>query len=353
MPFERPSLSQIQERIRADIRSRLPGAQPEVRRSLLGVLADIEAGGIHGLYGYLDYLSKQLFPDTAESEYLRRWARIWRVTPAVAAAATGDVALAGNNGVVIPQGTRLQASGSAEYRTDEAVSIAGGTATVSVTAQAAGEAGNLVGGTELQLVSSLAGVEGTATVVAGGLTGGADAESDERLRQRVLERIQNPPHGGSEGDYIQWALEAHPDVTRAWVYPNEMESGSVTVRIMTDEATADGIPTQEVLDAVYAYVESERPVTAVPYVVAPVAVPLDLQISIVPDTQDVRDRVEGAVRDFLRQDVEPGSTIFLSQLNGVIYIAAGESRHTLMSPVADIAHASNEIATPGVITWGV
>lgn len=351
MPFVRPSLNQIQERIRADIRSRLPGAQPELRRSLLGVLADIEAGGIHGLYGYLEYLSKQLFPDTAESQYLRRWARIWRVTPAEATASTGNVTFAGNNGVTIPQGTRLQAS-DAEYQTDEAVSIAGGTGTVSVTAETAGEAGNLASGAELQLVSSLAGVEGSATVAVGGLTGGADAESDERLRQRVLERIQSPPHGGSEDDYIQWALEAHPDVTRAWVYPNEMESGSVTVRIMTDEATADGIPTQEVLDAVYAYIEGERPVTAVPYVVAPVAVPTDLQISLVPDTQEVRDRVESAIRDFLRQEVEPGTTVYLSQLNGVIYIAAGESRHTLTSPVADITHATNEIATPGVITWG-
>mgnify|MGYP000150302841 CR=1 FL=1 len=132
-----------------------------------------------------------------------------------------------------------------------------------------------------------------------------------------------------------------------------MESGSVTVRILTDEATADGIPTQEVLDTVYAYIEGERPVGAVPYVVAPVAVPLNLQISIVPDTQEVRDRIESAVRDFLRQDVEPGTTVYLSQLNGVIYIAAGESRHTLISPVADITHATNEIATPGVITWGV
>ena len=133
-------------------------------------LADIEAGGIHGLYGYLDFLAKQLFPDTAESEYLRRWARIWRVTPAEATAATGEVTFAGNNGVAIPQGTRLQASDGAEYRTDEAVSIASGTATVSVTAQASGEAGDLAAGTELQLVSSLAGVEGAATVAAAALS---------------------------------------------------------------------------------------------------------------------------------------------------------------------------------------
>lgn len=353
MPFERPSLSELQERIRADIRARLPGAQPELRRSLLGVLADIEAGGIHGLYGYLDWLARQLFPDTAESDYLQRWARIWRVPEAEVTAATGDVTFTGNNDVVIPQDTRLQANDGAEYLTDAAVTIAAGTATVAVTATETGEDGNQDAGTELQLVSSLSGVEGTATVGAAGLTGGTDPETEERLRERLLARIQRPPHGGSEDDYIQWALEGHPDVTRAWVYPNELESGSVTTRIMTDEATADGTPTTTVVDAVLAYIESVRPVAAVPYVVAPVAVPLDLQITIVPDTQTVRDRIELAVRDYLRREAEPGATIYLSQLNGIIYIAAGESRHTLVSPVADVTHLTNEIATPGVITWTV
>ena len=125
MPFERPSLSELQERIRADIRARLPGAQPELRRSLLGVLADIEAGGIHGLYGYLDFLATQLFPDTAESEYLQRWARIWRVPAVDPTAATGDVTFVGNDDVVIPQDTRLQAKSGSEYLTDEAVTIVG------------------------------------------------------------------------------------------------------------------------------------------------------------------------------------------------------------------------------------
>lgn len=351
MPFERPSLSELQERIRADIRARLPGAQPELRRSLLGLLADIEAGGIHGVYGYLDFLAKQLFPDTAESDYLQRWVRIWRIPAVDPTAATGDVTFAGNDDVVIPQDTRLQAKSGAEYLTDEAVTIVGGTATISVTATETGEDGNQDAGTELELVSSPSGVEGTATVGAEGLTGGTDPETEERLRERLLARIQRPPHGGSKDDYIQWALEGHPDVTRAWVYPNEMENGSVTTRIMTDEATADGTPTTEVVDAVLAYIESVRPVASVPYVVAPVAVPLDLQITIVPDTQTVRDRIELAVRDFLRREAEPGSTIYLSQLSGIIYVAAGESLHTLISPVADVTHVTNEIATPGVFTW--
>lgn len=351
MPFERPSLSELQERIRADIRARLPDAQPELRRSLLGILADIEAGGIHGLYGYLDFLAKQLFPDTAESDYLQRWARIWRVPPVDPTAATGDATFAGNDDVVIPKDTRLQANSGAEYLTDDAVTIVDGTATVSVTATETGEDGNQDADTELELVSSLSGVEGTAIVGSEGLTGGTDPETEERLRERLLARIQRPPHGGSRDDYIQWSLEGHPDVTRAWVYPNELENGSVTTRIMTDEATADGTPTTEVVDAVLEYIESVRPVASVPYVVAPVAVPLDLEITIVPDTQTVRDRIELAVRDYLRRETEPGSTIYLSQLNGIIYVAAGESRHTLVSPVADVTHETNEIATPGVFTW--
>lgn len=350
MPFERPSLAELQERIRADIRARLPEARPEVRRSLLGVLADMEAGSVHGLYGYLDWMSRQIMPDTAEQEHLERWAGIWGVPRRDAAAATGEVVITGADGTVLPEGTELQARDGTEYLTDEAAEIDGGEATVAVTAVEPGEGGNREADAELSLVSPVSGVDSVVTVGEDGLTGGANREGDARLRDRVLDRIRRPPHGGARNDYATWALDAHPEVTRAWVYPHEIGVGTVTVRIVTDDLE-DPIPTQGVVDAVQAYIDERRPVTAEVHVVAPIAVPLDLTISIDPDTEAVRDRITAAVRDHLRRRAEPGEPLFLSQINGEIYVAAGDSVHELQSPTSDQSYGTGEIAVMGEITW--
>ena len=350
MPFERPTLNELKERIRADIRVRLPDAKPELRRSLEGVLADIESGAVHGLYGYLDWLARQLMMDTAEAEQLERWAGIWGITRSPATAAAGDVVFTGTNGATIPAGTAVQASDGTQYTTDAVGTIDAGTATVAMTASETGVEGNQDAGTELTLVSPVTGIDSTATVDAGGLTGGADLETDSRLRERLLLRVRRPPHGGAKADYKQWALEAHPDVTRAFVYPHELGIGTVTVRIMTDDLV-DPIPTQAVIDAVQAYIDERRPVTAEVHVVAPVAVALDFTISITPDTAEVRDRIEEALKDHLRLKAEPGGTLYLSQLNGAIFVAAGESPHDLQAPIADQVYNTGEIAVMGAITW--
>ena len=59
-----------------------------------------------------------------------------------------------------------------------------------------------------------------------GIGGGADVESDEDLRARVLFRKRNPPHSGSKSDYIAWALEV-PGVTRAFVSPFKTQDGQI------------------------------------------------------------------------------------------------------------------------------
>ena len=77
------------------------------------------------------------------------------------------------------------------------------------------------------------------------MTGGVEAENDDDLRARILQRIQNPPMGGAQADYVTWAL-AVPGVTRAWAAP-EQGIGTITVRFLMDELRADddGWPTAD------------------------------------------------------------------------------------------------------------
>ncbi len=348
MSFDRPDLTTLLDRAKSDIESRLEGADAGLRRSVLGVLATMHAGVTHGLYGYLDYLSAQLMPDTAEIEYLDRWAGIWKIARTPAAKATGTALFLGTSGAELPAGTLLRRADGVEYEITADTMLFSGEASAPVRARVSGASGNADAGAKLSLSSPVAGVQSVATVVA--CSGGADAETDASLRTRLLARIRQAPHGGADFDYAAWAL-AVPGVTRVWVSPLELGAGTVTVRIMTDETTDDGIPTGESVSLVQAALDAARPVTADLTVAAPIAVPLNPGIWVAPDTSAVRTAVQAELLDLLRREAQPGGTILVSHLREAVSIAAGENDHSLVSPAADVANATGEIAVLGTINW--
>jgi uncharacterized phage protein gp47/JayE len=354
MSFQRPTLQEQIDRAMSDIESRLPGAQPRLRDTVLGVLARLRAESAHDLHGHLDWNARQILPDTADADSIDRQAE-WRagLTRLAAVAATGSVSFTGTNGAVIPAGTQLQAASGEIYTTDAEATIAAGTATAATTAEVAGAAGNQAAGVALPLLSPIAGVNSQATVAAAGLTGGADAETDERLLSRLRDALRTPAQGGSRANYATWALAAHPDVTNAWVQENAMGAGTVTVRVMTYGATANGIPTQTVLDAVFAYIDARRTAGMKGlYVVAPIADALNFTISgLNPSTQAVRDAIEAELKDLLAREAEPAGTIYLSHIREAISIAADEFNHALTAPAADVVSAAGHISVMGVITW--
>ena len=115
MPFNRPPLDLLIARSAASMQSRFPGTDAVLRRSLTGIVARMSAGTEHGLYGYLDWLARQLMPDTAEEEHLERWASIWGVSRKAAGHASGDVSITGTPGAVLPEGTICLRSDAVRY----------------------------------------------------------------------------------------------------------------------------------------------------------------------------------------------------------------------------------------------
>lgn len=349
MPFARPSLTDLIDRAAADIEAGLPGADARLRRSNLGVLARMHAAGVHGLYGYLEWLARQLMVDTAETVFLDRFAGIWGVLRRPAAFASGNVTVAGTDGVVVPAGTQLQRSDGVAYATAADATVVGGVAVLPVAAVDAGAAGNAGPGTQMTLVQPISGLAGTGVVAAGGITQGAERETDEALRARIEARIQQPPMGGSAADYVAWALEV-PGVTRAWCYPLENGVGTVVVRFVRDD-DASMIPDAAEVATVQAYIAERRPVTAQATVLAPTAVALDMTIQLTPNTAAVRTAVQAELADLLRREATPGGTILLSHLREAISVAAGETNNVLVTPTADVTRTAGQITVLGTITW--
>lgn len=352
MPWPRPTLAEVDARLAADVESRLPGLDPQLRRSFVGALVRSVAGAHHELYGYLDWISRQVFPDTADADELARWAVIWGLVRGAAAAATGSLTVTGADGSIIPAAARWRRGDGAEYEATAEATVAAGTAAVSVRAVVAGAAGNAGSGTRLTLVSPVAGVVSEAVVADAGVGGGSDAESDDALRARLLARLRAPPDVGTAADYVHWARSAHPSVTRAWARANTPALGQVTVYAMTDGATSNGIPGAGTLSVVRGYIAARRPLTADVTVSAPTPTPLAVTIrSLTPDTPAIRAAIEDEIADLILRDSEPGGTIRISRLREAISGAEGETDHTLAAPVADVTHTAARIAVAGVVTW--
>ncbi len=352
MPFVRPTLQELIDRIQSDLTTRLTLAGVVLRRSVVYVLARVQAAAAHLLHGHLEFLANQLFPDTSEVEFLERHASIFGLSRLAATYAVGLITVSGTNGTEIPAGTVLQRADGVSYTVNALVTIASGTATPTVTAVDAGDNGNAAAGVSLTFASPISGANAQAPVAGGGLVGGADIESDDGLRARLLTRLAQPPHGGTATDYITWAKEV-AGVTRAWVFGQEAGAGTVTVRFVRDDdgAGAAIIPDAGEVAAVQAYLDARRPVTATVYAAAPIADVLNFTIHVAPDTSVNRANVQAELEDFLRRDASPGSTTLLSQIRVAVGLAAGVTDFSVTAPAADVTHATGHMATMGAITW--
>lgn len=349
MPFDRPTLPELIDQGASEIESRLPGVLARVRRSLVGVINRVLAGGLSALYKYAEFLNRQTWPDLADAEYLDGHGSRWGVTRNAAVAATGTVRFTGVEGTAIATGTIVQRADGQQYATTTDGLIAAGQALVPAQGLTAGQDSNASINIALTLSSPLLGITSSA-IASTALAGGADVEDDEAYRVRILARIRKPPQGGREDDYIEWAKQVS-GVTRAWVYPEEQGPGTVVVRFMRDDDIAGAIPDAGEIATVLSYIDVLRPVTASVAVVAPVAVPLNFTIELTPDTPSARASVQAELTDLIRRESLPGGTILLSHIREVISTAAGETDHTITVPAANVPHTTGQIATMGVITW--
>lgn len=332
MPWTTPTLDEVRKQGRDYITARLHSAAM-IPNSVLRVLSDANAGLAFLVLLYIDWLSRQFLPDTAETEWLDRQAAIW--LPAngrkPATFASGSATMTGIPGVVVPQATQLTSASAQDlYETTNQITVGVAETPVNVRAIDPGASGNLEQGASLSFVTAIAGIDSAAVVV--DMTGGVDMETDGALRARVLERIREPPMGGDASDYEQWAKQV-PGVTRAWCAPLEMGIGTVTLRFMMDDLRADngGFPTGEDIETVAAYLDARRPVAIKDFfVVSPIPQAITFTISNLDiDDEATRESIETSVEIMLMGRAAPGQEIYRSWIDEAVSQAVGEDHHDL------------------------
>jgi len=359
--FNIPSIPDLGSRIRNAFRAYLPGTDAFIEPNNLSIAGKTFTLVMFEAYQRLGFLYKQMFASTADGDHLEfRHAADYGIVRKPATAASGLVTLTQvtPGAQTVAAGLVLVRDDGTLYATLDSAVMSAGTASVAVRAQIGGAATNAPAGSSLTIdqTSGVPNLLDVAIVGTGGLGGGADAEADEELRARVLLRKQAPPRGGNAADYIRWALDV-PGCTRAFVSPFVPNVDGVTVFPLFDDTRVNGIPKSEDLDAVLAYIEPLRPITADVFVAAATPYPIDVGVSgLVPDNARVRGAIQATLNAIIR-DRCPLSTaadpfvLPRAWIDEAVSRATGEQRHTLTAPLTDLTIPAGNLPVPGALTF--
>ncbi|EAQ6128960.1 baseplate J/gp47 family protein [Salmonella enterica] len=249
--------------------------------------------------------------------------------------------------VLIPAGTRVSASDSVVFTTDEDTTLPAGSAQVSIhaTCTLPGLAGNDWQPAQISnLMDDIGDGSLDFTVTNPSVsTGGTDPESDDHLRERILLAPESFSNAGSRGAYRFHAMSAHQDIVDVAVV--RPEPGTVELYPLMSY----GLPDQNLLDLVTGICSDEkvRPLTDTVQVKPPVKVDYSISASIrVYDDQDmelVMKRADSAIRGWVaRQSSRLGMDIIPSQISAALSVP-GVYRVTLTLPEERVL-ADNEWA---------
>lgn len=251
-------------------------------------------------YIELGLLLDKGFADTAYGEYLDRRVAEMGVIRKGAVKATGSITFTGTDGATIPKGSRVSTDSidAVYFVTLEDAVISDGTATVKAEAEVGGIDGNVTASAIRLVIGDYVGV--TQVTNTSPFVGGVDAESDEALLQRYLDRISKPSTSGNVYHYEQWAKEV-AGILDAKVYPVWNGNGTVKVILLSSNMTA---PTPEKVQEVTKHIEANRPIGAAVTVEAAAEVKINVNVTLSLDDgyekEAVKAQVEAKLRDYLK-----------------------------------------------------
>ncbi|MBJ8670235.1 baseplate J/gp47 family protein [Citrobacter koseri] len=346
--FARPELPQLIATIRSDLLTRF---QQDVvlRRMDAEVYARVQAAAVHTLYGYLDYLARNMLPDLCDEDWLYRHARIKRCPRKDAVAASGFARWDGISGTpTLPAGTQIQRDDQVTFTTTQTVTASDGLLRVSVVADVAGSAGNTDDGTALRLGTPVSGIPSTG--YADTLNGGDDVEELETWRARVMERYYWTPQGGADPDYVIWAKEIAV-ITRAWTFRHYQGIGTVGVMVATSDP-ANPAPGDDVVQAVREHILPRAPVAGSGlFVFAAAEKVIPVTIALAKDTPEIRTAVTAELNSLMLRDGQPSGKVYVSRISEAISLATDEVAHQLRAPTVDVVLGQTELPVLGDITW--
>lgn len=327
-----------------------------LRKGVLKVLANVIGGALYMISLLCRHIWKNRFVTTCDVDQLDGFGTEYELPHKAPTYAKGYVKVtlaSGYSSASVPVGTYLiDPLTNLEYRTLVTTAISSSNDQVRVVAAAAGADYNADEGTVMEFRDATpTGLESACEVDGDdGLYGGYSVtvavngvdqlwgETAEDYRARLLFRLRNPPHGGSESDYKQWA-ERFDFVSKAFVIPQQPEVNSVCVVVANYNTPAVAIPSDDVAK-VNAYIQaaSRRVLTADVRVFSASRVTFTISAGIVPYNDATRQSALAAIKVFMA-DKKPGTTFYFDDL--IQYVRANSLAEQFS--IASVTRAGNRV----------
>ena len=237
------------------------------------------AAQLETLYQYADWSRRQAFPQTADGEYLDYHGQMRDLTRRAPQCAAGTVRITLSEAqpadLTFTAGMRLVAAGDTEFVLDEDYVLRAGLTSFFAHVQAVepGPQGNLPASSRLVFSNGHAGV---LTVVAQqAFTGGADVETDEAFRERILQSFR-PGSNGVNADYYKAMALSVPGIVACSVIGGAR--GDLTLDIVA--ADENGQPTVEQCSQIVQLISARTELGIDIDVHGPTGVPLDVEVTL-------------------------------------------------------------------------
>jgi uncharacterized phage protein gp47/JayE len=246
----------------------------------------ILAGAVTDNHAHIAAVLDDLLPDTAVGDALVRWANLRGLTKKGATPARKAAALrvTGTGDVAVGDQLRHEATGLL-FQVNEAEAVVA-TADVDIVAVDVGSETRLPAGEPLVFLSAPAGIDEDAELVLDLDEDGEDEESPDALRARVINRFREPPLGGAQNDFVQWALEV-TGIAAAFCYPLRQGYGSVDLAALHAGSGSSRLLSAGEISDLQDYIDERRPVAMTSFRVLTVqATDVDVDAEVLPNGEE-------------------------------------------------------------------
>lgn len=307
--------------IRKDMLSKVSSPVSKTEGTLIYDSLSPVANELAKVYIELDSILLKAFLHTSYGEWLDKKAAEFGVYRKIATKATGTVRFTGNSGAGIPKGFLVAKSDGLQYETIYDVTIGSiGYVDVGIVAVETGSAYNALEG-EVTVMRTVSGLETVSNITI--VSGGADGEDDDTLRQRALDKVRNKGTSGNIKHYKEWALEVD-GVGDARVFPNENGPGTVGVYLIDD----NGEPCNtEIINNTKANIEANRPIGATVSVKPMGAYDITVRATVkIEDTvtyAEVKASIEANIRAVIREAAFEGIAVSSAKITNAVMTSKG------------------------------
>ena len=310
------------------------------------------AAEVQSLLAQADWVLDQSFPQTAQGQYLDYHAETRALTRLPAAKAAGVLRFSAPSAAVtdyeIEAGSVAMTTGGVRFETTEKATLQKGETYVDVPARAveAGANGNAIA--DAVHIMSVYPVGITQCTNPEAFFGGSGEESDEKLRERVMESYKRLPNGANAAFYEQEAM-SFPNVAAAKAVGRTRGIGTVDVYVSTHA----GAPGEALLGEIEAALQRKREIAVDVEVKASTEKTVNVTAELTAEQgwtmQEITDAAKAALQAYFTGE-RLGEAVYTAKLASILYGVEGVKNCHLLLPSEDVSVGATELPVLGTVT---